>query len=60
MEFEHAKKSARFFIPFLNYTELSTAQNRISGIKLNMGPPPYCHSGYPLIEINYQVKKFTT
>lgn len=38
MEFEHAKKSARFFIPFLNYTELSTAQNRISGIILNMGP----------------------
>ena len=46
MEFEHAKKSvntvatystARFFILFLNYTELSTAQNRINGIKLNMG-----------------------
>lgn len=32
------KKSARFFILFLNYTELSTAQNRINGIKLNMGP----------------------
>ena len=38
MEFEHAKKSARFFILLLNYTELSTAQNRINGIKLNMGP----------------------
>ena len=38
MEFEHVKKSARFFILFLNYTELSTAQNRINGIKLNMGP----------------------
>ena len=34
----YAKKSARFFILFLNYTELSTAQNRINGIKLNMGP----------------------
>lgn len=38
MEFEHVKKSARFFILFLNYTELSTAQNRINGIKLNKGP----------------------
>ena len=26
-----------FSFLFLNYTELSTAQNRINGIKLNMG-----------------------